>query len=68
VAKFETAWIERLPDRQGEHRPPLSIELWQRPDGWRWGIPGGSRRFSEAFPTRDVAIGEARVRDGMGPV
>jgi hypothetical protein len=68
VAKFETARIERLPERQGEHRSPLSIELWQTSDGWRWAIPGGSRRFSEVFPTRDAAIEAARQRDGMGPL
>jgi hypothetical protein len=68
VAKFETAWIERLPGRQGEHRSRLSIELWQGLDGWRWSIPNGARRFSEPFPTREAAIEEARLRDGLGPV
>ena len=68
MAKFETAWIERLPGPLGEHRSPLSIELWQVTDGWRWAIPGVARRFSRLFPTREAAIEEARQRDGLGPV
>ena len=67
MAKFETTWIERLPGSQREHRFPLSIELWQTSDGWRWAIPGGSRRFSEPFPTREAAIEGARQKDGLGP-
>ena len=60
MAKFETAWIERLRGPHGEHRSPLWIELWQVSDGWRWAIPGVARRFSGVFPTREAAIEEAR--------
>jgi hypothetical protein len=68
VAKFETAWIERLPGHRLRRGTPLSIELWQASDGWRWTLPGGARRFSEPFPTREAAIEDARLRDSQEPV
>ncbi len=63
----ETIRIERTSSRTGKPLGSFLIEVWQSGPGWHWHPTTGKAAPSVAYPTREAAIGAARLRDGLDP-